>query len=135
MALSKTFATGAILSAADVNQHMAHVVPNSGNPFDTGWVALSPASGLSFNTPPAYRRLGMVLFLRGEIASGLVVNATTTIATLPSGTRPARTIRQSPGTTYPDVAATLTITTSGTIQIRLLGSAGVVNLHTSFPIG
>lgn len=37
MTRSKTFASGAALSASDVNTHLVQHVPQAGDPVDTGW--------------------------------------------------------------------------------------------------
>ncbi|WP_102509085.1 hypothetical protein [Sanguibacter massiliensis] len=71
MTLSKTFAAGAPLSAADVNSNLVNHVPSSGDPFIDGPVDLVNAADVRIRI----RRAGMVV----------TVWATGTIAIPPAG--------------------------------------------------
>lgn len=90
MALSKTFASGTPLTAADVNAHLAHQVPNNGDVYDTGWLPLTVSSGFT-GTGLEYRRIGLVVHLRGAITrnAGAFPVGTTAVGTLPAGARPS----------------------------------------------
>lgn len=69
MALSKTFAVGELLTAGDVNDHLAHHVPSPGDPYATPWQSLTPVNGweIAGQPPLQIRRLGLVTYVRGRL--------------------------------------------------------------------
>lgn len=90
MTLSKSFATGQILTAEDVNTHLVNHVPNPGDPYDTDWVPV-PAD-IGEISPVEVRRSGMNVYLRG-IPDGAAITSSgyTRFGTLPAEFRPPRT--------------------------------------------
>lgn len=81
---------------------------------DTGWVPIAAASGYASSGSLAYRRLGSVVYLRGQVQpiSGNVAAAT--VAVIPSSVAPAQNTAFSAagsGTTY----AKLLVNSDGTI--------------------
>lgn len=66
MANSKTFATGEMLTATDVNRHLVNAVPTTGNPVTTSG-ELATNSAHWGNSVVRYRRQGLVVDVFGAI--------------------------------------------------------------------
>lgn len=108
---------------------------------DTGWQALSPASGWTFVSNFGYRIKNEILYLRGEFYGGADGS---TVFTLPAGARPTSRIavpvtRVSNGTT--DWRGNLVIQTTGVATYNntgtpaiLTGSPGYAVGNISFPV-
>lgn len=100
---------------------------------DTGWQTLSLGnSWVSFDggstfAIPAYRKLNGVVYLDGEMKSG---TTSTTIATLPAGSRPLKAqvyaVTAGPGVAAIQVAANGSITL---VQYAASGTNGSVSLN------
>lgn len=65
MALSKSFATGQILTAEDVNTHLVNHVPNPGDPYITDWIKCTLNS--DFSGTCEVRRIGMLVELKANV--------------------------------------------------------------------
>lgn len=132
MALSKSFAINEILTADDVNTHLVNRVPAPGAPFDTGWVTITIASGITLNTPFQVRRVGLTMWTRGQINSGTTANTTTALATLPTAYRPASAVRVPVAGVNPAHNATLMINSNGLVQLRTGAAVGTLSLDSSY---
>lgn len=89
MALSKTFANGSVLTAADVNTHLVNHVPSPGSVYDTGWVSLASFVAAGFTSTRFHaRRVGLAYSLRG-LMEGSIENGTINISSaIPAEWRP-----------------------------------------------
>lgn len=123
MALSKTFASGAPLTAADVNAHMVHQVPNTGDVYDTGWQPVGLASGITGQL--RYRRVGMQVEVQYSVVSstGLVQGATQINASpLPAGVCPSGNRRGGAGLSGSTTGATGVSATGAVFVIHQSGA-------------
>lgn len=130
MALSKTFPQEHILSAADVNEHLANHVPNEGDAYDTGWMDIPLINGWEYASEGVrtqYRRVGMQVFLRGRAVGGSGV-----VAELPEPFWPTQAHQWSgrEGSTANTVALFLNV--FGQI---IPGDAVAPNLNTTYMLG
>lgn len=66
---------------------IAALSPSGSGEYDTGWVAITPASGFTTSTA-AVRRIGKVVYFKGTISGSFTANTTTAIGTVPVGFRP-----------------------------------------------
>lgn len=126
MALSKTFTSGQPLSAADVNAHLAHQVPNAGDPLDTSWTTLTATPGTTVTAPIQVRRIGMQVFFRGEVSGAWNTAGTTIVAAggVPAWARPGsyRDSGSALGSSGA-VAAVGTVGSDGQLVVRALAAA------------
>lgn len=119
MALSKSFATGQILTAEDVNTHLVNHVPNPGDPYDTGWRNVPLNSGYEYQggSPCQVRRIGMLVHIRwGFSTSGWSGN--TIPAVLPEGFRPSQSVYAPCAGSSASNLGLAVISTNGNISIR-----------------
>lgn len=86
MALSKTFASGAILTAADVNNHLVNHVPAAGQPFAPAAVSLANPGGWS-NHSVIVRRVGLIVVMTVNTQIGSASSGST-LGVIPEGLRP-----------------------------------------------
>lgn len=100
---------------------------------DTGWVALTPASGFTAGGGFGYRKIGPAVYLRGWV-TGSLTTSEVTITTLPAGARPSQVTIAPSLSTSPGIATSIRIVTDGTITARALtGTSGTTLLApTSF---
>lgn len=96
---------------------MATALNNYLKKTDTGWVALNPAAGWTAGSGLGYRRIGDILYLRGQLTpnSGNV-SATNGVCTLPSAVRPSQSFAII-GVGGGSVFAKLIVGSSGSIDI------------------
>lgn len=86
---------------------------------DTGWVALTPASGFTAGGGFGYRKIGPAVYLRGWV-TGSLTTSEVTVATLPASVYPsAIVIAPSVGTT-PNNPLAVRINSSGVITMRAM---------------
>lgn len=118
MARSRTFADGDLLTSAVVNEHLVNHVPNPGDVYDTGWSNLATPAAWTQTAAVQYRRLGLVVHLRG-IVQATINNPAVIVAadTIPPTLRP---VGQNPvfpvANTSPN-ALRVTVGTDGSIQL------------------
>lgn len=123
MAKAKTFASGAVLTAADVNAYLNPDVPAGVTTQSLDWTALTLASG--FTGTAAYARIGRQVFLRFSCTTSIAANgAALPLLTVPTAAKP-------PYTASVAVAATGIfnmmgrVLNDGTVQIRNTHSAAI----------
>lgn len=89
---------------------------------DTGWINLPAASnGFVADTgggTPQYRKIGSVVYLRGQYLRSTAPATATVATTLPTGFRPTTTVNlHTQAFNNGDVAVLVTVNVSGTISI------------------
>jgi hypothetical protein len=106
---------------------------------DAGWVDIPISAGFAASTDkPQLRRVGSVIYGRGAWSStGLVVNASNTVGTIPVDLRPAGSVVIAGGSATGSVTtpATVIFPSTGGIQIRTgptIGSWVYINALTYF---
>lgn len=103
---AKTFTTGDVLTAADMNRVGA----------DTDWIVIDTyVNGYSAASPtPAYRRIGSIVYLSGQLYRATAPNLETAF-TIPAGLRPRGNVQ---ATTVLDWQQVVQINTGGQVQIK-----------------
>lgn len=116
--------TSSVQLSEEVSGWIEGMSPSGATEYDTGWVALTTASGDSFNL--AVRRTGSTVALRGEVFN---VTAGTTMFTLAAEFRPTNRMAYDIVRTGGGAGAT-----TGNARLFIQAS-GVVTLHnvTSMP--
>lgn len=107
---------------------------------DSGWQAITPASGITGAGSPGWRNKGGVVWMRGQLtlASGSWAAGWTTLCTLPAEASPATALRRPaaiPGTG----GAVLQVGSTGVVQVYLPATlTGATEMHLGglfFPLG
>lgn len=112
---------------------LAGMTPNpaAGPVFDTGWQAIVPATGWVAANSAAYRRIGSLIMMRGELHSG--ANGSTAF-TMPAGLRPTSRVAVSlmrSGAAVPAAGLSIADTTGiATITGTIPAATPALNLAT-----
>ena len=131
-----------IVTATKLNNNISTPlqVPTGESVYDTGWIAMSYPSG-SFTSGTAgqlaYRRIGMVVYLRGGAEYGSYSAGNhTTIGTLPTACRPAQNHKVGTFGTG-SRACVVQVYTDGTIRVAPcngVSGVGWISASTSFAL-
>lgn len=92
---------------------------------DTGWTDITISAGFAAQgtDTPQVRKIGGIVYARGGWANtGMAINNTYSVGTLPAGFLPARNIVGRWGTATGATSGTLFITTAGVVQVRTGGA-------------
>lgn len=95
------------------------------NQDDTGWVNVTVAGGFAAQAgdAPQVRRIGNIVYARGGWSNtGMAINTTHNVGTIPAGSRPLGNVVGRAGTSTGATQATMFVTPAGAVQIRTGGA-------------
>ena len=103
---------------------------------DSGWIAVSTFSNSFTGSSVAYRKVGGIVYLRGELLRATAPSSSTTAFTLPAGYRPTARLRQLNWANAVTEVVGLTVNTTGNVDIlcaTVRSATPGYHINTSFP--
>jgi len=111
--------TSVVRYSEEVEAWIAAMSPSGASVYDTGWAALTPASGFTATVGMEVRRIGVEVMFRGRVnRTAGAWTGSLTVCTVPVGLRPASFAYSGAVTTNANVtAAYIFVNTDGTMNI------------------